>query len=164
MSAPTDELVDDLRSNPTPTAAYERYDIGRVTRYCESVEMCDLLDRSLMSRNAYDALLMAKQRGVRFSNGWVFSIDRILAVAADALDEVDTSENHFREALETTEGASARPEHGRTMIQYADFLMRRRLDQTGAANDLSVRAAELFERLGITAYRDHVDALRQRLA
>jgi len=88
-----------------------------------------------------------------FSSGWMFLIPRILGVAATLNRQWETAENHFHEAIEVASQAGARPELGRSYLDYARLLVsRRRRGDRQRATELVEQASGVFVELGMEPF------------
>jgi hypothetical protein len=107
----------------------------------------------------------ALDRGVIFSSWWIFLIPRILGVAATLNGWWKQAEAHFQAATDIALRVGAKPELGRTYLDYARMLVARHqeTDQLRAL-DLVNQAEAIFAALGMHAFllqsRQLADTLR----
>jgi class 3 adenylate cyclase/tetratricopeptide (TPR) repeat protein len=109
---------------------------------CALVELGDLAAAPAIADLALPALSRAAERGVLFSTGWMFLIPRVLGNADAANRRWDVAEAHFQSALDVATRRGARPELGRSYLDYARMLASR-----GARNDRP-RAIEMVSQAG----------------
>jgi hypothetical protein len=135
---------------------------------CALVELADLMAMPQMAEQPSQALVPAVERGICFSSGWMFLIPRVVGVAATLACRWDTAEAHFHAAIDTAIRAGARPELGRTYMDYGRMLMARGMSGDGdRALAYATRAERLFDTLGMTPFMQRVQQQRevlQRLA
>ena len=118
-------------------------DIHALAGFCALVEIGHLIAAPPLAESAYRALSLAVGRDVVYSSGWVFLIPRVLGVAAALNHWWDKAEAHFLTALEIAKNIGARPELGRSCLDYARMLVAR-----GAQGDRP-RAVELVGQAGL---------------
>jgi class 3 adenylate cyclase/tetratricopeptide (TPR) repeat protein len=127
------------------------------------VEAGDLLDDATMAAGPYDALRGAAERGVVLTIGWVFLLERVLAVAATRAGAWDRAEHHFAAAAATAARIGAAPELARTRLDHARMLLAR--DGPGdrdRAGPLLTEAAAGFDRLGMVAFVGRTACVAER--
>ena len=81
-----------------------------------------MADWPAVAKLPHEALSSAAERGVLFSSGWMFVIPRILGGVATLERRWDASDAHFRTAVDVATRVGARPELGRTYLDYARML------------------------------------------
>lgn len=130
------EALEPLAVELMKTVGTDTYSVAPL---CALVELAALADLPAVAKLPHEALSSAADRGVLFSSGWMFVIPRILGGVATLERRWDASDAHFRMALDVATGVGARPELGRTYLDYARMLML----QDAASN--RVRAVELLK-------------------
>ena len=90
---------------------------------CALVELGDLAAAPAIAELPSEALSRAAERGVLFSSGWMFLIPRVRGVAAAVSGRWETADAHFQTAIDRATGLGARPELGRTYLDYARMLV-----------------------------------------
>jgi tetratricopeptide (TPR) repeat protein len=112
---------------------------------CALVELGDLLATPTVTERPYQALMRVVERGVLFSSGWVYLLPRVLGVAATLQQQWETAAAHFQAALSAAHRTDARPELGRTYLDYARMLVARgRMSDQRRAIDLAQQARAIF--------------------
>jgi len=146
------------------TITQERFNLTLLGTYCALVELRALGLMMIPIEPFYEALSQVAERGVCFSRGWLFLIPRILGMAATAIRKWDVAEAQFESAIDTATTVGARPELGRTHLDYATMLLARgrRGDRTRAAG-LVTSARALFHELGMEPFIRRTDELANRL-
>jgi class 3 adenylate cyclase/DNA-binding CsgD family transcriptional regulator len=124
-----------------PVGDEDRTDIKALPGFCALVEIADLTALPGLAAAPYEVLALAAERGVQFTTGWVFLMERVLGVAAALQRSWEAAEAHFERALGTAAAAGAQPELGRTCLDYTRMLVAR--GARGAERD---RAIALLER------------------
>jgi tetratricopeptide (TPR) repeat protein len=128
-------------------------DIHALAGFCALVEIGSLVAAPALAESAYRALSLAVERDVIFSSGWVFLIPRVLGVAAALNHWWDKAETHFHTALETAKNIGARPELGRSCLDYARMLVARGAQgDRPRAVDLVGQAGLIFSELGMEPF------------
>jgi class 3 adenylate cyclase/tetratricopeptide (TPR) repeat protein len=113
----------------------------------------------------YRALSQANERGVVFSRGWMFLIPRVLGLAACADRRWDVAEAHFQAAIDVAANVGARPELGRTFLDYARLLtVRGRRGDRSQARTLIRQAGLMFRELGMEPFARGAERLAERVA
>jgi len=131
---------------------------------CALVELADCTAAPPLAEQPYQALGMAAQRGVLFSSGWMFLIPRVLGVAATLFRQWDTAEAHLQAALDIANRVGARPELGRTYLDYARMLTARGMPgDSQRAIEYMTRAGSIFHALDMTPFVQRVQQLREAL-
>ena len=143
---------------------HERFNQTLLGTYCALVEMRALGLLLPPIEPLYQALSQVTERGVLFSRGWMFLIPRILGVAATMERQWDIAESHFQAAVDVGTNVGARPELGRTNLDYACMLVARgrRGDRRRAA-ELFGRAKMLFHELGMEPFLRRTEELANKL-
>ena len=142
-----------LTVNPMETTSEEPLDIASLPRLCALAEIGDFMDALTPAVPPYRVLSLAAERGVLFTHGWVFLIPRVLGVAATLNQWWDKAEAHFQTAIDVATGVGAKPELGRSYLDYARMLAGR-----GGRNDrrraiaLLRQAAPIFDELGMKPF------------
>lgn len=121
-SGETDAVSKRFAANPQLAAVEGPVDVVSLSRFCALVEIGDLIAAPAMVQEPYQALLQAAERDVHFSSRWVFLIPRVLGVAAALNQWWDQAEAHFQVAIEVATSIGARPELGRSYLDYARML------------------------------------------
>jgi class 3 adenylate cyclase len=117
-----------------------------------------------LAERHYDVLTQAVEQGVVFSQGWVFLIPRVLGVAAMLNRWWDKAEDHFRAAIETATRIGARPELGRSCLDYARMLSARdQGDDRSRAVELVEQASLVFHELGMEPFVQRAVRLAEAL-
>jgi class 3 adenylate cyclase/tetratricopeptide (TPR) repeat protein len=130
-----------------------RSDTYSLAPLCALVELGDGMRAPKLVEPAQQAPAQAAARGVVFSSGWMFLIPRILGVAATLNRHWGTAEAHFREAIEVASRIGARPELGRSYLDYARLLVsRRRRGDRQHATALVEQASGVFAELGMEPF------------
>jgi class 3 adenylate cyclase len=130
-----------------------RSDTYSLAPLCALVELGDGIRAPKLVEPAQQALARAAARGVVFSSVWTFLIPRILGVAATLHRQWETAEAYFREAIEVASRAGARPELGRSYLDYARLLVsRRRRGDRQHATALVEQASAVFAELGMEPF------------
>jgi class 3 adenylate cyclase/DNA-binding CsgD family transcriptional regulator len=111
-----------------------------------------------MAELPYQALSLAAERGALFSSGWMYLLPRILGVIATLNRQWDTAQTHFQTAIEVATSVGARPELGRSYLDYARLLVAR-----GTGSDRR-QAIELVQQAGPLLLDLGMQPLAQRAA
>ena len=132
--------------------------------YCALVELGDGIGQPELTVQPSEYLAQALERGALFSHGWMFLIPRILGIAATLQQDWLQAEAHFHTALSVAMRTGARPELGRTYLDYARMLAARAQagDQPHAIT-LARQAEHLLQTLGMVSWAQHAQHLRQGL-
>jgi len=131
---------------------------------CALAELGDLAGAPAIADLPGAALSRAAGRGVLFSSGWMFLVPRVLANADAANRRWEAAQAGFQSALDVATRAGARPELGRTCLDYARMLARRaaRRDRPRATELLS-RAGAIFLELGMAPFAREATRLAEQL-
>jgi DNA-binding winged helix-turn-helix (wHTH) protein/tetratricopeptide (TPR) repeat protein len=105
--------------------AHVRTDSYSLAPLCALVELAERLAAPLLAEPPAQALTLAAERGLLWSSGWMFLIPRVLGVAATLRRQWDRAEAYFHTAVAAGERNGARPELGRTYLDYARMLRAR---------------------------------------
>ena len=141
-----------------------KFDIISLPGLCALVELQVLSGDTERIGELYNLLSMAADRGVIFSRAWVFSIQRVLGLAAFLQERWEQAQAHFDAARETTSRLGARAELGRTLLDYARLLMRQEdNDQTARAFTLAQEAETIFAELNMAPFSSLAARLMQQL-
>ena len=119
-------------------------DPGQLTPVCVALELGVAVTPAIVA-----ALSSAARRGVTFSVGWPFLVDRMHALALARSGDLNSAALLFEQALARAEQLNAWPESARTMMDYAEMLAER--DEPGdyaASVRLLKQALPLLERFG----------------
>jgi class 3 adenylate cyclase len=128
------------------------------------VEIGDLIAVPALAERHYLALSQAVEQGVVFSRGWVFLLPRVLGVAATLKGWWDKAEAHFQTAIETATRVGARPELGRSQLDYARMLVARdRESDRSRAIELIGQASLIFNELGMAPFAQRAVRLAEAL-
>ncbi|MGH8056230.1 MAG: adenylate/guanylate cyclase domain-containing protein, partial [Candidatus Entotheonellia bacterium] len=139
-------------------------DHSAVAPVCAMIELGDLLGDPALTQRPYQALTLALERGILFSNGWVFLLPRVLGVGAALSHRWDTAEAHFQAAIEAAARTGARPELGRTYLDYARMLVARGARGDGRhASELLQQASPILHELGMDPFARRATLLAERL-
>ena len=133
---------------------------------CALVELGNLMHAPVMAEQPYKALTLAAERGVLFSNanGWMFLIPRVLGVAATLQQQWDTAATHFQTAIDAATRIGARPELGRTYLDYARTLISRgKREDHRQAGELVRQASHIFDTLQMAPFARQAAQLAQAL-
>jgi predicted ATPase/class 3 adenylate cyclase len=143
----------DIEPFATELLRVVRSDTYSLAPLCALVELGDHMRAPQLVESATQALSQAAARGVVFSSGWMFLIPRILGIAAMLNRQWETAENHFHQAIEVGTGAGARPELGRSYLDYARLLVsRRRKGDRQRAAELVEQASRIFAELSMEPF------------
>jgi hypothetical protein len=127
---------------------------------CALVELGDLMAAPSLIELPYQVLSMAAERGVLFSSGWMFLLPRVLGVAATLNGWWEQAETYFQTALAVATRCDARPELGRTYLDYAHLLVTRgRLSDHGRAVELARQASAILQALDMRPFAARAEQL-----
>ncbi|MDH3603333.1 MAG: hypothetical protein OEU26_27280, partial [Candidatus Tectomicrobia bacterium] len=159
--AAPDEALQPLAAEFNQQASPDTYSLAP---YCALVELGAWAGQPDITIQASQHLAQALERGALFSHGWVFLIPRILAIAATLQQNWPQAEQHFHTAMSVAMRTGARPELGRTYLDYARMLVTRAQsgDQPHAIA-LARQAEHLLRSLGMVAWAQDAQRLRQGL-
>jgi class 3 adenylate cyclase/tetratricopeptide (TPR) repeat protein len=149
---------------PAATSAGEQADAYALGAFCAVIELADLLGDARMAESVVGAPMLAAERGVVFSSGWVTLVPRVLGVAATLGRAWDRAAAWFERAATQATSAGARPELARTRLDQARMLVARgrRADRDSAAALLREAVGE-FEQLGMRPFDERARALATTL-
>jgi tetratricopeptide (TPR) repeat protein len=145
--------------------AVERTDLFNLAPLCALVEIGYLIASPPLVVEPYQRLAQALERGVVFSSWWIFLIPRILGVAATLNSWWHQAEAHFQAATDIALQVGAKPELGRTHLDYARMLVAHNKETNRLrALDLVNQAEFIFSKFGMHAFllqaRQLADTLR----
>jgi class 3 adenylate cyclase len=147
-----------------PIIMQERFNQTLLSTYCALIEMCALGLLRTPVEPLSGALAQVAERGVLFSRGWMFLIPRILGLAATVNRGWEVAESHFGTAIAVATDVGARPELGRTYLDYAHMLVTRgRKGDRRRAAELAELAQSLFDELGMEPFLRRTEELVSRL-
>ncbi len=157
VEAIVEHLADNLLESGTS-------DLFNLAPLCALVEIGDLMASPVLAARPYPVLMQAVERGVIFSSWWVFLLPRILGVAATLNEWWDQAEAHFLSAMDIAIRVGAKPELGRTYLNYARMLILRNgaTDRPRALGFVQ-HAEVLFEELGMHPYLMQAQQLAEML-
>jgi class 3 adenylate cyclase len=139
QSQTVNEAVEPLAADLMRAVGTDTYSLGPL---CALVELGDLIPAPAIAELPYRALSLAAERGVLFSSGWMCLLPRVLGVTATLNHWWDTAQTYFQTAIEVATSVGARPELGRTYLDYARLLVAR-----GTTSDRR-QAVELVQQAG----------------
>jgi class 3 adenylate cyclase/DNA-binding CsgD family transcriptional regulator len=122
QSQAVNEAVEPLAADLMRAVGTDTYSLGPL---CALVELGDLMAAPAIAELPYKALSMAVERGVLFSSGWMCLLPRVLGVTATLNRWWDIAQSHFQTAIEVATSTGARPELGRSYLDYARLLVAR---------------------------------------
>jgi class 3 adenylate cyclase/tetratricopeptide (TPR) repeat protein len=131
--------LEELGANLMRLVGRDTYSLGPL---CALVELGERAAAPAVADLPYQALSRAAERGILFSSGWMFLVPRVLGNADAVNRRWDEAEAHFQSAMDVATRTGARPELGRSDLDYARMLTTR-----GAASDRR-RAIELVSQAG----------------
>jgi class 3 adenylate cyclase len=108
--------------NPPRAMGKGRFDIGALPGLCAFTEAVYLTAAPTNVEPLYQTLALARERGIAFTTEWVFLLPRILGVAATLNRWWKKAETHFQDAIAIADKVGARPELGRSFLDYARML------------------------------------------
>jgi hypothetical protein len=149
------EALEPLAAELMQVVRTDTYSLGPL---CALVELGDLMSAPTMAELPYQALSLAAERGALFSSGWMYLLPRILGVIATLNRQWDTAQTHFQTAIEVATSVGARPELGRSYLDYARLLVAR-----GTGSDRR-QAIELVQQAGPLLLDLGMQPLAQRAA
>jgi class 3 adenylate cyclase len=128
------------------------------------VELAAIDMASTLAESLYGVLRSVTDHGVVFSRGWVFLIPRVLGVAATTNSWWEQAEQHFMSAIDIALNVNARPELGRTYLDYAHMLVaRRHKGDRSRAVALASQAGLIFHEFGMGPCARDATLLAERL-
>jgi tetratricopeptide (TPR) repeat protein len=159
--AAPDEVLPSLAAEFNQQASPDTYSLGP---YCALVELGNLAGQPDITVQPSRHLALALERGALFSHGWVCLIPRILGIAATLQQDWLQAEQQFHTAIAVAMRTGARPELGRTYLDYAR--MRAARAQAGDhlhAIGLARQAEHLLQTLGMVSWAQDAQRVRQGL-
>jgi uncharacterized protein HemY len=94
----------------------------------------------------------------------MFLIPRVLGVAAALQQRWDQAEGYFHAAIAAAERSGARPELGRTYLDYSRMLASRNVSgNQSRAIELLTHAKAIFDTLGVCPFAQRAQSLTQAL-
>jgi tetratricopeptide (TPR) repeat protein len=139
----------------------ESYALGP---FCALVEMADLMQAPTVAAPPYQELVRATTGGILFSAGWVCLIPRVLGVGAALQRWWDKAEAHFQMAIDAATRAGARPELGRSYLDYARMLATRGgMTHRQRAAEMLTQARAIFAELGMVPFVQRAHQLAESL-
>jgi class 3 adenylate cyclase/DNA-binding CsgD family transcriptional regulator/tetratricopeptide (TPR) repeat protein len=143
----------EMSSNLREALKQARTDIGTLPAFAGLIEIGGMLDDADMVEHPASVLEMALSRGIVFTSGWGFLIPRVLGVAAGVRREWQKSEAYFQASMNVAIRLGARPELGRSQLDYARMLTKRDgWSDRATARELVAKAAALFLELGMEPF------------
>ena len=164
-----EEVKQQLERHGRGVRALPKSDIFFLGTFCALVEIGSLTGDDDVVKEASEAVAYGAAKGVRFTSGWVFLIPRLLGVAATIGRDWERAEESFQTAIQVAAKNGARPELGRTFLDYAGMMIARGgKGDRDRATDLVQRALPIFVELGIEPFRrratELADSLRVEIA
>ncbi len=139
-------------------------DIFFLVGFCALVELGDLGNYPHLAQAAYPMLTLAAERGGLLTSGWGGLIPRALGVIAALNRQWDTAETHFQAAIAVAEKIGAKPELGRSYLDYARMIVNRNaLQDHPRALALAQQACAHFTKLGMAPFLSQATQLIQML-
>ncbi len=128
-------------------------DPWNISVFCALIELAQFRSASDLAKSIYPVLFSLAEQGVLFSGGWMFLLPRLLGVAAALNRWWDKAEEHFQKAIQVATHFGARPELGRTYLDYARMLQAKQpTKDRQRALVLSTQALTLFRELGMEPF------------
>lgn len=159
--AAPDEALPSLAAEFNQQASPDTYSLAP---YCALVELGDRAGQPDITVQPSRRLAQALERGALFSHGWVFLIPRILGIAATLQQDWPQAEQYFHTAISVAMRSGARPELGRTYLDYARMLAARaQARERPHAIALARQAEHLLQTLGMVSWAQDAQHLRQGL-
>ncbi len=159
-----DEVKQQFASNPPKARERGRVDINSLSGLCALAEIAERIATPAIAEPLRPLLSLAAERGVIVSTDWVFLIPRVLGVVASLNQQWDEAETYFQTAIDTAERMGARPELGRTCLDYARMLaVRNQASDRAQALGLIQQAAAIFGELGMEPFVQQVAQLAGEL-
>ena len=159
-SAGPDAIRPQMSSNLGEALKHARTDIGTLPAFAGIIELGGLLNDAEMVERPASVLEMALSRGIVFTSGWEFLVPRVLGVAASVGRDWEKAEAHFQAAISVASRLGARPELGRSRLDYARMLTKRNVkgDRASAA-EMTAQAATLLAELGMEPFLREAERL-----
>lgn len=117
---PDQEDLAALATNLRRLAGNDTYTLAP---YCAMLELADFLGVPDLVQPCVQALVLAVERGALFSSGWPFLIPRVLGLVATSQGLWEQAETYFRTAQTVADAVGARPELGRTYLDWARLIV-----------------------------------------
>jgi tetratricopeptide (TPR) repeat protein len=150
MWSQTRSVAPALEQLATDLAATGDVDNYSLAPFCAFIEMGARHLAPTLVAPVYLSLQKIAERGVQFAVFGVFSLARILGVAASCMQQWEQAEAHFQVAIENATRAHAKPEVGRTYLDYAHMLsVRNQPHDRHQAAVLASQAELLLRTIGI---------------
>jgi class 3 adenylate cyclase/tetratricopeptide (TPR) repeat protein len=160
-SGSADEALEPLAGDLMKAVGTDTYSLAPL---CALVELADLADSPALAELPYQALASAEERGVVFSSGWMFVIPRVLGSIDTLNSRWDAAEARFRVAVEVATRVGARPELGRTYLDYARmWLVQNDPSNRARAIELVTQASQIFVELGMHPFVRRAEQLAEAL-
>jgi ATP/maltotriose-dependent transcriptional regulator MalT len=150
-------LIQAMQGDAVDAADIQRYlnwdasraaDIATLSVLAAAVEISDLLSVPA-GAGLCAAIEAAIQKGVMLTSGWVFLLPRIAGLAAASTGDDRTAESHFQHAISFAASNNVRLELGKSCLDYAAMLSRRKATgDAEQAHDLLRRARRIFAEIG----------------
>ncbi len=154
------EITEDLHDIPL----LEHCDITSLPLLCALVELTAGQPESTSATQLYLRLVAVAEQGVLFARGWVFLLPRILGLAAAHNQWWDQAEAHFRTAIAIAADIGARPEQGRTYLDYARMLrLRDEQNDRTQAREMVRKARPFLHDLDMAPFVRQADQLMEVL-
>ena len=129
---------------------------------CALVELGGLASAPEVALLPRAALLRAAERGVLVSTGWMFLIPRVLGNIAAWSGQRDAAAAQFESAIDVATRIGARPELGRSCLDYARMLSGEG-GRTDRAIELVRQGAAVFAELGMSPFVEQSARLAEAL-
>jgi class 3 adenylate cyclase/tetratricopeptide (TPR) repeat protein len=151
-----DGAVDEIRGRVSGLAsllALAPFDATSAAAMCTVVEIAARVEAPDAARVAHERLARLFERGMVLTTGGVFSIPRVLALGSSLLGDAQAAAQYFRAAEDSTHSSGARPEHARSLLDHAEFLLKMGTtpDRSDAADRL-LRACAIFDELAMRPF------------
>ena len=153
-----------LAARPERTAATWPVWLGAVQRFAALAEIADQAGVDVPLEEIERALAHAAAKGMLITDGLIFLVPRLRGVVAGLQRRWVDAEQHLEEALATASRIGARPEFGRTCLDYARLLLARSSEgDRERASQLALRAAAVFGELGMDHFEHEAAGLTTSL-
>ena len=164
MSGESEESEKLIKPILPMVSQFAKRDIHTVPSCCALAETAGLLDEREVARAQYEPLLFARQQGALLCPSWGFLTPRVLGLIAAVNRWWDKAEDHYREAIEEATRIEARPELGRSYLDYARMLAARRISgDRKHAIDLVGQASSIFDDLNMEPFIRQAEQLGESL-
>ncbi len=158
---PLDMTITTLVGEATPTAEGDRYPLPLC---CAVAEIGDLMASPKTIAHVEPTLLQATEQGIRFTSGWVFCVPRLMGVAATLNRQWDQAEQYYQDAIDVAAGVNAKPELGRTYLDYGRMLAAKGgMHNQERASTYLEQARGIFDALGMQPFTQRAVQLAERL-